>query len=416
MRSGKSQILACVNTFAADRSGMVRPLTRRVISWLIDLCVLALPTALVAMTQAEVFASSPPVEPGSAERVFTGAQQARIDTLAQLDSVSLTLGRSLYIWSDQGLWLTVATVVLLALLLLCLLPANLSGATLGMRLTGFRVVTTDGSRARLRHHLIRTIVGTIDVVPFVIPGLLGFLFAFAPGHRRLGDRAAGTVVTEVRHLARRAATESKRRNGSAPSTKPVAAQDPPLQAELPVTAPKTSQSAPEFWSKQASTPTIEKVKAEAEVKAEADVKVLVPAFPVDLTTFPPPATTATPNPAEVQVPVAETNVREPSLIGPAIADFSTTPTATLPDLAPAPAPEPLAAVAPPLVPTAEPIPTAKPVASAEPEPEPEPEATPARPTVPEWSDDQEAWVVTDQETGRLFRHDPDLDRWLAVNR
>jgi uncharacterized RDD family membrane protein YckC len=133
--------------------GSLGPLGRRVAAWFIDLGLILAPTMVVAIT--------------------------------------------------GGLWLTGLTALLLALILLTLVPANVEGWTPGLRAVGLRVLTTSGHRAFLRHHFVRSVFGLVDLLPFVVPGLLGwFLASRSPLRQRLGDRLARTVVVDERQPER----------------------------------------------------------------------------------------------------------------------------------------------------------------------------------------------------------------------
>jgi hypothetical protein len=93
--------------------------------------------------------------------------------------------------------LTIACAAVAALAVLVVLPASVDGWTPGLRLVGLRVMSTAGSRARFRQHLIRTVAGIVDLVPFVVPGLLGWVVAARnETHQRVGDRAAGTMLVD----------------------------------------------------------------------------------------------------------------------------------------------------------------------------------------------------------------------------
>lgn len=98
------------------------------------------------------------------------------------------------------------------------------GQTLGKRLMGVRVVRPDGGPADLRQVAIRTVVRIAD------GHLVGLIVMLATGERRqrLGDLAAGTVVTHADAVP----TEDKARRPSASPTAPTAIL-PPGRADLP---------------------------------------------------------------------------------------------------------------------------------------------------------------------------------------
>ena len=67
-----------------------------------------------------------------------------------------------------------------------------TGATLGKRIFGMRVVQLDGSPITWRQAVIRNGVRFIDAIGFYLVG--GLLAKSSPTRQRLGDRVAGTVV------------------------------------------------------------------------------------------------------------------------------------------------------------------------------------------------------------------------------
>jgi uncharacterized RDD family membrane protein YckC len=67
-----------------------------------------------------------------------------------------------------------------------------TGATLGKRMVGIRVVDEDGDRVTLGAAVIRNLLRLVDALFFY---LVGFLFALTSSRgQRLGDRAAHTIV------------------------------------------------------------------------------------------------------------------------------------------------------------------------------------------------------------------------------
>ena len=67
-----------------------------------------------------------------------------------------------------------------------------TGATLGKRLVGIRVVGEDGAHVTLGAAVVRNLLRVIDALFFY---LVGFLFALVSARgQRLGDRAAHTIV------------------------------------------------------------------------------------------------------------------------------------------------------------------------------------------------------------------------------
>ncbi len=75
-------------------------------------------------------------------------------------------------------------------------PYRHAGQTPAMRWLGLRVVTTTGAAPPLRAYLIRTLLLLVDGFGWGVPGLI--LMIVSPGHQRLGDMLAGTVVVRAR--------------------------------------------------------------------------------------------------------------------------------------------------------------------------------------------------------------------------
>jgi uncharacterized RDD family membrane protein YckC len=70
------------------------------------------------------------------------------------------------------------------------------GQTVGKRLLRLRVVRSDGSEAGLREVAVRTVLRTVDGLFGYLVGL-GVMLATGQRRQRLGDLAAGTVVTSA---------------------------------------------------------------------------------------------------------------------------------------------------------------------------------------------------------------------------
>jgi uncharacterized RDD family membrane protein YckC len=168
-------------------------LQRRVAAAAIDVALVAVAASFIFWTQAEVIAV------GTAEGTAIVAAGLRSQPLGLLDGLGVTArwGDTVLVWRGAALAVSSTITLLLVVLLLALLPANTGGSTPGLRLMDLRVTTSAGSPARLSQHLVRTAVGVVDLFPFAVPGLLGWLVAWrSPALQRLGDRVAGTVVVD----------------------------------------------------------------------------------------------------------------------------------------------------------------------------------------------------------------------------
>ena len=72
-----------------------------------------------------------------------------------------------------------------------------TGWSPGKLLLGLRVVREDGSKPGFLKALARWVLWIVDLFPYIIPGLTGFIVALStPGHRRVGDYGARTFVVK----------------------------------------------------------------------------------------------------------------------------------------------------------------------------------------------------------------------------
>ncbi len=358
---------------------------RRLAAWLVDLALVALPPAVVAVTQARTVVADPaaPFAP---------------------DPRWVTVAGTGYHWTAGGAALAAAAGLLAALIVLTLIPANTAGWTPGLRLVRLRVITTAGTRAQLHHHLVRTVFGLVDLAPFVVPGLLGWYLAHrSPLHQRLGDRLARTMVVDHLHPERPIDPSAARKPRSGPLATPtgpkptsgplpaqVARQQPPAAPARRAAAAPPGPGAPPVTDHPVATPPATDPAAAAVNEAARRWKVEqinAPAGP----TLPP----ILPDMVEVTVP-APTHRRTSGPIprrGSPLAGPTTGPAKRRPD--------PMTAQASRLTVS---VPRRGPVPGAGPEPE----------LVPEWSDRWQAWVVRDANTGLLFRHDAATGDWLPI--
>lgn len=98
-------------------------------------------------------------------------------------------------WSLPNVVLVAASGLLWLVAVLALLPALTGDRTPGMRLTGLVVLNDRGLPADTLHHLVRALAVPVDVLPVVVPGLVGLVSILVDvDRRRVGDRWAGTVV------------------------------------------------------------------------------------------------------------------------------------------------------------------------------------------------------------------------------
>jgi uncharacterized RDD family membrane protein YckC len=140
--------------------------------------------------------------------------------------------------SLSGAYTTAARVVTVAWILYYYFALELlTGQTLGKKLMGLRVAQADGSPPELRQVAVRTVLRLVDGLGVYLVGLITML-ATGERRQRLGDLAAGTIVTtaeeEVTDLA-----------DLEPHVEPEAPVVPLHQPEEPPAAPPPPVSAPE---------------------------------------------------------------------------------------------------------------------------------------------------------------------------
>ncbi len=172
-------------------------LQRRVLASLVDLGLIAVATALIWRTQWIQFTITAR-DPITNAMIPDADQAARINEIAASLHTSFEWRGSLVVLDQTGIVLTALFGIVMAMVTFVLLPAN-TGWSPGKRLLGLSVVDSDGRIPGLAAHLARSVVGVVDAIPFVVPGLLGWLLAKNDDfHRRLGDRVARTHVIDAK--------------------------------------------------------------------------------------------------------------------------------------------------------------------------------------------------------------------------
>jgi uncharacterized RDD family membrane protein YckC len=164
-----------------DHADDTRVVLRRCVAWLLDVLSLALVLVVVVWVTGDI------------ERV------PNCDTIPS--------GRACFHYNDTALmvnssalvWFFLSLFVMLALVIV--LPQAIAGATAGKTVMGIRVVRRDGTPPGGFRSLIRVIAWVIDGIVLLLPVALWSVVA-TPGHRRVGDFAAGTFVVRRRAIGR----------------------------------------------------------------------------------------------------------------------------------------------------------------------------------------------------------------------
>jgi uncharacterized RDD family membrane protein YckC len=159
---------------------------RRVVAVLIDALIVIVPAILLLTSSFEYLEESDLPVDGSdyCEQYIDeiGGQCYFVGERVYFDD-SVNAGSTAYYWG--------ANILLLVVL------QGLTGWTPGKLITGLRVVKEDGGSPGIGKAALRWILWLADGFPYIIPGLTGFIVALStPGHRRVGDLAAHTIVVK----------------------------------------------------------------------------------------------------------------------------------------------------------------------------------------------------------------------------
>lgn len=171
-------------------------LRRRIGASVVDLGIVGFATAAAGFLTAEKFTPET-VDPSTNAAIWSSSDHARLQELS-LDSLNraTTIGDTQYIWTKSSLQLLGAVALAFSIVVFILIPI-LTQSSIGQRLFKLRVSNTEGKTASAIQHIVRGVIGLIDLVPFVIPGLLGWIVASRGGQKqRIGDLAAGTTVVD----------------------------------------------------------------------------------------------------------------------------------------------------------------------------------------------------------------------------
>ncbi len=129
--------------------------------------------------------------------VLSAADQARVNELGSFGLARAQASDTSLRVFGQPAFAAGLVAALAALVLFLIVIPTLTRRSPGKMLTGLIVANEQGGSVSVVKHLVRTLAGFVDAVPFAIPGLLGFTLAGKnPLNQRLGDRLAKTVVID----------------------------------------------------------------------------------------------------------------------------------------------------------------------------------------------------------------------------
>jgi uncharacterized RDD family membrane protein YckC len=154
-----------------------RVVLRRCVAWFLDLLSLALVLVVVVWITGDV------------ERV------PNCDTIPSGRACFAYNDTALLVNSNALVWFFLSLVLMVALVFI--LPQAVAGATAGKTAMGIRVVRRDGSPPGGLRSTIRVVAWVVDGIVLLLPVALWSALA-TPGHRRVGDLAAGTFVVRRR--------------------------------------------------------------------------------------------------------------------------------------------------------------------------------------------------------------------------
>jgi len=366
-----------------------------------DLVAVTVAPVAIAMVAVERF---PIVSPASGSR-FSPEDQQQINEIARGFNRAVEIDGTVYALSGAGWWWTVALLAASTLAIHVVVPTLSGGQSPGKTLVGLRVVSAGGGRPGIGQHLLRTMGGLVDIVPVVIPGLLGFvLAAFDADRRRFGDWMARTAVVDDR-LTRWAGEIGANRLSATSETFLSAPRSPDRSH------PAVAGSAEIILAESHPTrPGAERPEPGGEVAIDLSTGRPGPASKVEPTLesspLPPPARRPRPTPGGLDRTSRQPGRQLTSGRLPARPSTARTPFQDLALPESSLAESPLTATALALV--AEPAAATTGGATAT--------ATATGGGDPVWSERCGAWVYQDPGSGRWFRHDTGSGRWQALDR
>lgn len=178
-------------TVSPDRSPL---LARRVAAGLVDLTCVMLATAGTALvTSTRV----PAIRRPDGSVTFDEFDRQLLNGMTGPLSRGQMLGDTLWAFSTTDMLVVAGAAAVASIVIGALIPVVAGGRSPGKILFRLQVITVAGGTPGLIRHLVRTLASPIDLMPLVVPGLTGFAFAASsPESQRVGDRLAGTIVTE----------------------------------------------------------------------------------------------------------------------------------------------------------------------------------------------------------------------------
>jgi uncharacterized RDD family membrane protein YckC len=160
---------------------------RRIFAYIIDAIVGGLIVGLVFLAMADI-------DTQKAERCPDPAPSGRL--CYDADRGTPQPGDEIILVDRDAVWVAAGVALGWGIINEVLLQ-GLTGASVGMFVTGARVVKPDGSRPGIGRAFVRNLLWIVDGINVILP--IGLWVAmFSRGHRRVGDMVANTYVVKSR--------------------------------------------------------------------------------------------------------------------------------------------------------------------------------------------------------------------------
>jgi uncharacterized RDD family membrane protein YckC len=129
--------------------------------------------------------------------IYSANQREALLEISEGINFGRIIGDFYYSIHGSGLVFSFLSLVIYSLIAWVLVPAN-TGWSVGHRAFGLAVTDMNGNKPPLDSYLRRYLVGAVDLFPYIVPGLLGWLVASRnETHQRIGDLSADTLVVDA---------------------------------------------------------------------------------------------------------------------------------------------------------------------------------------------------------------------------
>ncbi len=350
----------------ATGAGTERALPRRIVATTLDLVISIAPAAILGLLLVERF---PLLVDDTGRRVLSDDDQQRIDDIGAGFNRAVELGDTLYALDGRGWWLTTALLAAMTVAVFVVVPAALGGRSPGKLLAGVRTAASDQADPGLGivgvdEHGVAQLVATEPEPERAADGL-----ARTDERPERADRAR-TEPDQPAHVGDRVHPGDPSDPGDSP---PTVTDDRVTTGERAVgdaPSPATeSTAAPQGADGPGRPARADRTPAQANLADEAEYL----AWDLD--------ERSTPSAAEKRAQVgatAATSFERLALPESSLSESPLAATTLVRDERTTGAPAPA--------------------------------------QTPVWSERWQAWLYEDVGTGRLFRHDTELDRWVPLGR